>query len=70
MIPVFQEGYVPPGQGQELAQHLEALITYDGVHLFDVRNIHVDHTISDLAEMVKRTIEKSLREQDDPSFNG
>ncbi len=29
---------------------------FDGVHLLDRKNIHVEHTIADLANIVKRTV--------------
>ena len=56
MVPVFQESWI----AQELAPGadpaLDALVSYDGVHLLDRRNIHVDHTIADLANLVKGSL--------------
>ena len=31
-------------------------MSYDGVHLLDRRNIHVDHTVADLARLVKGSV--------------
>ena len=55
MVPVFQESWLPPDVQPGADPPLETLISYDGVHLLDRRNIHVDHTIADLARMVKQT---------------
>lgn len=55
MLPVFQESFaaVDP-EGLDEAVH--ALLQFDGVHLLDRRNIHVDHTIDDLARLVMGTL--------------
>lgn len=53
MVPVFQESY--HGEGDHDEACIKALLRYDGVHLLDRRNIHVDHTISELVEIVKGT---------------
>lgn len=55
MIPVFQESYRTSEKHREPA--IDSLLRYDGVHLLDRRNIHVDHTISDLAHIVRCTFE-------------
>jgi len=54
MIPVFQESFAP-GSKESLDPAIETLLQYDGVHLLDQRNIHVDHTIADLARLVMKT---------------
>lgn len=55
MLPVLQESFaaVEP-DGLDEAAH--ALLQFDGVHLLDRRNIHVDHTIDDLAKLVLGTL--------------
>jgi serine/threonine protein kinase len=62
MIPVFQEGFVRPRAGEPISPHIEALINFDGVHLFDRQNIHIDHSIADLAKMVTQSIREQTRE--------
>jgi serine/threonine protein kinase len=58
MIPVFQEGYSPPGPSEHFEPHIETLINYDGVHLLDRRNLYVEQAIDDLAKMVTATVRK------------
>jgi serine/threonine protein kinase len=53
MVPVFQESWVAPEVQRGSDPPLEALMSYDGVHLLDRRNIHVDHTVADLARLVR-----------------
>jgi hypothetical protein len=55
MVPVFQESFSQPDANEKLEPHVEALISYDGVHLLDRRNIHVDYTIAELAKIVRET---------------
>jgi len=55
MVPVFQESFSQPDASEKLEPHIEALISYDGVHLLDRRNIHVDYTIMELAKIVKES---------------
>jgi hypothetical protein len=56
MVPVCQEAFVFPDSAQEVEAHIRALLNYECVHLLDRRNIHVDHTISDLARMVQASV--------------
>ncbi len=58
MIPIFQEAYVAPSFTPGSDPAVETLISYDGVHLFDRRNVHVEHTIGDLARLVKGTLDR------------
>jgi hypothetical protein len=58
MVPVFQESFSQPDPSERLEPHVEALISYDGVHLLDRRNIHVDYTIAELAKIVKESTAK------------
>ena len=55
MIPVFQEGFVPPDPAESVEPHVQALVSYECVHLLDRLNIHVDHTIADVARMISRS---------------
>jgi hypothetical protein len=55
MIPVFQESYEHPQQ-PELGGHVEALISFEGVHLLDRRNIYVDDAISKVARIVEQSV--------------
>ncbi len=56
MVPVFQESWVAPDLQRGSDPPLEELMSYDGVHLLDRRNIHVDHTVADLARLVKGSV--------------
>ena len=56
MVPVFQESYRTLSGTQE--PHVRTLLQHDGVHLLDRRNIHVDHTIADIAGIVQRTLKQ------------
>jgi serine/threonine protein kinase len=56
MIPIIQERYTRPDIAKDTPEHITALIDCDGLPLLDRRNIHVGHTISDLAAMIKRTV--------------
>jgi serine/threonine protein kinase len=60
MIPVFQESFTPLEPGA-MEPAIEALLHFDGVHLLDRRNIHVDHTIEDLARLVQDTLQRPAR---------
>jgi hypothetical protein len=53
MIPVFQESYRDPGEAPD--ESVQALLAFDGVHLLDRKNIHINHTISDLASLIRGT---------------
>jgi hypothetical protein len=59
MVPVCQEAFVFPDSAHEVEAHIRALLNYECVHLLDRRNIHVDHTISDLARMVQASVAPS-----------
>ncbi|MEM5785830.1 MAG: protein kinase, partial [Syntrophobacteraceae bacterium] len=58
MVPVFQESYRHTDDAEVVEPHIDALKHYDGVFLLDKRNIHVEHTIADLARIVKETTNK------------
>jgi serine/threonine-protein kinase len=57
MIPVFQSSYVPLAP-EDTEPAVESLVHFDGVHLLDDRNIHVDYTIADLVRLVKDVLER------------
>jgi serine/threonine protein kinase len=56
MVPVFQESFEQPAASEKLDGHIEALISFEGIHLLDRRNIYVDDAISRLASMVKQSV--------------
>jgi hypothetical protein len=49
-IPVFQESYKAPENPSEAVNYL---LSFDGVHVFDLKNVHVDHSVQDLAALIK-----------------
>jgi serine/threonine protein kinase len=61
MIPVFQESFTLPDGSDTLEPYIEALLNYDGVHLLDHRHIHVDHTIAEVARIVKQSRPQGTR---------
>jgi serine/threonine protein kinase len=56
MVPVFQEGFGLPSETATSQPQIAALLSYEGVHLLDRRNIHIDHTVSDLAKIINSSI--------------
>jgi serine/threonine protein kinase len=58
MVPVFQESFTAPAD-DTVDDALRALLQFDGVHLLDRRNIHIDHTIDDLARLVLGTLRRA-----------
>jgi serine/threonine protein kinase len=61
MVPVFQESYSQPDPSERLEPHIEALINYEGVKLFDRQNVYVENAIERLARMVTESVNKSVR---------
>jgi serine/threonine protein kinase len=59
MIPVFQESFDAPASSDQLAPHIQTLMSYEAVHLLDRRNIHVDHTIAELARLVTESTRRA-----------
>jgi serine/threonine protein kinase len=57
MVPVFQENFEPP-LAEQLDGHIGALISFEGVHLLDRRNIYVDYAITRLAEIIKKSVDQ------------
>jgi serine/threonine protein kinase len=58
MLPVFQESFAAV-EPEGMDESVRALLQFDGVHLLDRRNIHVDHTIDDLARLVMGTLRQA-----------
>jgi serine/threonine protein kinase len=55
LIPVYQESF-DEAASAGLSPHVDGLLRCDGLHLFDERSVHVEHTIEELAAMVKKTV--------------
>jgi serine/threonine-protein kinase len=55
MIPVFQESYTPIPLDQVPTQHIKALLEFDGVYIFDVKNVYVPQAVEALARMIENT---------------
>src|SRR4030095_7258765 len=55
MIPVFQESYTPIPLDQVPTQHIKTLLEYDGVYIFDVKNVYVPQAVEALARMIENT---------------
>jgi serine/threonine-protein kinase len=53
LVPVFQESFRAPG---DIDASVHAILNHDGVQLLDRRNIHIDHSIADLAQLVLNTV--------------
>jgi serine/threonine protein kinase len=53
MLAVFHEDFRHPDSLDSIDPDIRTLLEYDGVHLFDQKNIHVKYTIADLANKVK-----------------
>ena len=54
MIPIFQETYIEPETMAD-SPALEALMSHQGITLFDVKGHYVDAAVADLAAMIKGT---------------
>ena len=52
MVPIFQESFEHPKPAEGMGASLRALLDYQGVYLFDRLNIHIDHSVADLANIV------------------
>jgi serine/threonine-protein kinase len=55
LIPVFQESYDPIPLEKAPTPHIKALLEFDGVQVFDVKNVYVNTAIEALAQMVENT---------------
>jgi hypothetical protein len=56
MVPVFHEEFKITDDRIAGDPNVEALLAYDAVHLLDRRNIHVEHTITELAERIRKVV--------------
>jgi hypothetical protein len=59
MVPIFQESYEQPAATEKLEEPIETLISFDGVHLLDRRNIYVDDAITRLAKIVEQSVQQA-----------
>jgi phosphate transport system substrate-binding protein len=50
-VPVFQESYIPPAQSDDAVNYL---LNFDGVHVFDIKNVFIDEAVRQLAERLPR----------------
>jgi phosphate transport system substrate-binding protein len=50
-VPVFQESYTPLAQSDDAVDYL---LNFDGVHVFDIKNVFVDEAVRQLAERLPR----------------
>ncbi|MBZ0292553.1 MAG: SUMF1/EgtB/PvdO family nonheme iron enzyme [Anaerolineae bacterium] len=57
-IPVFQESYIPPTQEDEAVNYL---LSFDGVHIFDIKNVLVDQSIAQIASLVPQAPQSRSR---------
>ena len=55
MIPVFQESYEQMPLGNAPTPYIKALLEYDGIMIFDIKNVYVDQSIDTLARMIENT---------------
>jgi len=55
MIPVFQESYTPIPLDQAPTPYIKSLLEYDGVYIFDVKNVYVPQAVEALARMIENT---------------
>ncbi|MBL8161394.1 MAG: protein kinase [Anaerolineae bacterium] len=55
MIPVFQESFQPFPLDQSPSPQVRALLEFDGVQVFDVKNVYVSSAIEMLSKMVENT---------------
>jgi hypothetical protein len=60
MLPVFQESF-DHHQVSSTEAHVKALLAHQGVHLLDRRAIHVPHTVSEIAKMIRRSSKGTMK---------
>ncbi len=51
-IPVFQEKYIPYSGDDPAVVYL---LSHDGVHVFDVKSVHMDYSVSQIADILRKT---------------
>ena len=61
MIPVMQESYQADAAHADPA--VSALLNYQGLPIMDKKNLHMEHTASDLVRLVKSAV--ALRDRND-----
>ena len=55
MIPVFQETFEPFPLDQAPTPSIKTLLEYDGVYIFDVKNVYVPQAVEALARIIENT---------------
>ncbi|HRF95075.1 MAG TPA: hypothetical protein PLZ51_07770, partial [Aggregatilineales bacterium] len=50
-IPVFQESYTRPSN---ITPSIKYLLNFDGIHVFDIKNVMIDESIKSIAQLVIR----------------
>jgi serine/threonine protein kinase/pSer/pThr/pTyr-binding forkhead associated (FHA) protein len=56
MVPVFHEDFRPKDEAVASEPSVEALLNFAAVHLLDRRNIHIEHTIKELGDQIRRLV--------------
>ena len=59
MIPIMQESFEPKTQESDSA--IATLLENQGLFVFDERNLNVDHTVTDLARLIRSAIDQRDR---------
>src|SRR5262245_34720002 len=54
MIPIMQESYLPDPSHTDPA--IAALLNFQGLPIMDKKNLHLEHTASDLVKLVKSAV--------------
>ncbi|MBZ0285165.1 MAG: protein kinase, partial [Anaerolineae bacterium] len=67
MIPVFQESYDPIPLEKLPTPHIKALLEFDGVQVFDVKNVYLSAAVEMLSRMVENTVNWRNQQQSTPA---
>lgn len=67
MIPVFQESYDPIPLDKLPTPHIKALLEFDGVQVFDVKNVYLSAAVEMLSRMVENTVNWRSQQQSTPA---
>jgi len=67
MIPVFQESYDPIPLDKLPTPHIKALLEFDGVQVFDVKNVYLSAAVEMLSRMVENTVNWRNQQQSTPA---
>ncbi|MEO8612597.1 MAG: protein kinase [Chloroflexota bacterium] len=55
MIPVFQESFEPFPLDESPTPYIKTLLEYDGVYIFDIKNVYVPEAVEALARIIENT---------------